>query len=73
MWAIFVVLREPVGILHARWCLRRWVVWCVPEAVDGDLGAAPNFLFNLLYNIAFSRLGHAVLQNDIMIFGSNYT
>ena len=73
MWAILVLLRAPVEILPVHWCLRRWIVWCVPEAVDGDLGAAPNYPFYLLYNIAFSRLGHAVSQNDIMIFGSNYT
>ena len=73
MSTILVVLRVPVWILSAHWCLRRWVVWWVPEVVDEDLGAAPNFLFYLLYNIAFSILGNAVSQNDIMIFGSNYT
>ena len=51
----------PVEIIPAHWCLQRWVVWCVPGAVDGDRGAALNFLIYVLYNIACSRLGRAVL------------
>ena len=33
----------------------------------------PIFLFYLLYNIVFFVLGHTVSQNDIVIFGNNYT
>ena len=60
VWAILVALRVPIGILPAHWCLRRWVIWCVPGAVDGNRGAALNFLIYLLCNIAFSRLVRAV-------------